>query len=137
MLRSWIFVLLLSLWVGCDSGTDIDRFQVTLSDTDGIAVLTGELSLNIEQSAASDDPGEVTGRWRLEGVGSVPDPTPASGVVIGSTSAGQVDLTLDLDASDSGFNLFGSYDGNRMEGTWSSITIAGPVPGGAFLAIRE
>ena len=137
MLRSWVFLLLLTLWVGCDSGSETDTFQVTLSDLDGVAVLAGELRLVIERAAAPDEPEEVTGRWRLEGVGAFPDPTPASGVVIGSTSAGLVDLTLDLDASDSGFNLFGSYDGNRMEGTWSSITIAGPVPGGAFLAIRE
>lgn len=124
-----LLVLLLAL-AGCDSGTDTDTFQFSAFDADGRLVLDGELRLNF----ASDD---VTGRWELVGRNGYPTPQPASGAVRGEEDAGQVELRLLHEASDSGFVLEGSYDGDRIAGTWSTVTIAGPMPQGAFEAVRD
>lgn len=34
-------------WTACDSSPDTDTFRVTLADTDGAAVFTGELDVTI------------------------------------------------------------------------------------------
>lgn len=124
-------------WIGCDSDPNADAFRLTLADAEGALVYTGDLRLTIERPGPADEPGEVTGRWRLDGAGEVPAPTPSAGAVIGSTSEGQIDMTLVVEASDSGYSLSGTYDGDRMAGAWSTITIAGPVPSGTFEALRE
>lgn len=130
-------LLSLLLWTACDSGPDTDAFRVTLSDAEGEAVYAGELRLSIEPPGPADEPGDVTGRWRLAGVGATPDPMPSVGAVIGSTSEGTINFVLDMDASDTGFLLWGRYDGEQMTGTWDTITIAGPVTSGTFEAVRE
>ncbi|MEP0547992.1 MAG: hypothetical protein ABJF88_13740 [Rhodothermales bacterium] len=131
-----LFLLLLS-WTACDSAPDRDTFRVTLSDASGEAVYIGELELAIEPPGPADEPGEVTGRWQLDGVGGTPDPTPTSGAVVGSTAEGTINFVLDMDASDTGFLLWGRYEVDQMTGTWETITIAGPVPSGTFEAVRE
>lgn len=139
-MRRPLFPLLLVLalaWGGCDSNPETDTYRVTLSDTAGAAVYTGELRLTIEEPGAADEPGDVTGVWELEGVGSVPDPSPSSGVVVGSTSPGRIEMGLEVDVSDSGYGLSGTFDGDRMAGEWSTITIGGPIPSGTFEAVRE
>jgi hypothetical protein len=131
------FLLSLLLWTACDSGSDADTFRVTLSDTDGETVYTGRLDLTITPPGPADEPGEVVGRWQLDGVGATPDPTPSTGAVIGSTSEGTINIVLDMEASDTGFLLWGRYDVEQMTGTWDTITIAGPVTSGTFEAVRE
>lgn len=136
---TFLFLLVtLAVWAGCDSNPDTDTYRVTLTDTNGVAVYRGELRLTIEESGAADEPGDVTGVWELEGVGSVPpDSGPLSGSVIGNTSLGRVEMSLVGEASDSGFGLTGTYNGDRMAGEWETITIAGPMPSGTFEAVRE
>lgn len=124
-----LLALLLAL-AGCDSGTDADAFQLSAFDPDGRLVLDGELRLDI----ASD---EVTGRWELEGRNGYPTPQPASGAVTGDGGLGAIELQLLQGVSDSGFLLDGTFDGDRIEGTWSTLTIAGPVPQGTFEAVRD
>jgi hypothetical protein len=123
--------------VGCDASSETDTYSVTLSDEDGAPVYTGELRLKIEPAGPADEPGEVTGRWQLGDVGDAPSLVETSGVVRGSTTEGVVEIDLVMEASDSGIELGGTYDGDRMAGEWATVTIAGPIPSGTFEAIRD
>ena len=124
-----LLVLLLAL-AGCDSSTDADPFRLSAFDADARLVLDGELRLDF-------DGDEVTGRWELEGRNGYPTPQPASGAVRGEERDGFIELQLLQDVSDAGFLLEGTFDGDRMEGAWSTVTIAGPVPQGTFEAVRD
>lgn len=138
MTKRLLFCLfLVTAFVGCDSGSDMDAYAVALSDDSGVLVYTGLLDLAIEAPGPADEPGEVSGRWHLDGVGAVPDLAPGAGTVRGSLAEGEIFLGLDMNASDSGLDLSGTYDGDRISGTWSTVTIAGPMPGGTFEAERE
>ncbi len=136
MKRLLLCALLVTALPGCDSGSDTDAFSASLLDEAGAPVFEGELRLVFEEDN-TDGPQPVTGTWRLEGAGGRPDPRPPSGVVRGSRLGTGIGLTLDMNASDSGLDLSGTYDGDRISGTWSTITIGGPLPSGTFEALRE
>ncbi len=123
-------------WTGCDSGSDDDVFSISMLDQGNEVAFQGELRLLIEEVGSADEPGEVTGRWQLERTGSS---TSSSGQVQGTLGGfGLMQLSLEEpDISDSGFGLQGTYDGDTYSGTWSTVTIAGPQPGGTFEAVRE
>lgn len=120
---------------GCDSSTDPDVFLLSAFDPDERLVLDGELRLFFEELDSETD--EVAGTWSLEGRNGWPDPQPSSGAVRGESAEGFMRIELVQDVSDAGFALEGSYDGDRIVGTWSTITIAGPVAQGTFEAVRE
>lgn len=121
-------------WTGCDSGSDPDLFGASLFDGMGTLVLEGDLRLDIEAGGPEDGTREVTGTWRLGPPGGSSASGPLQGTVLGT----EMDVVLDEpNQSDSGFNLRGTYDGDRFAGTWSRITIAGPQPQGPFEAVRQ
>ncbi len=142
MKRLLLFLLLTSAAAGfgCDSSStsgDTGTFQASLFDASGTLVLGGELRLVIEAEGSEDAAREVTGSWQLEGRNGQADPVPASGTLRGRLLGNGITLSLDQEAADVGTDLTGTYEGSRIAGTWSTITIAGPVPQGAFEAERD
>lgn len=122
---------------GCDSSTDPDAFLLSAFDPDERLVLVGELRLSFGEEGPEDGLREVSGTWTLDGRGGYPTPQPASGGVRGEVHLNAIELHLLQDVSDAGFALEGSYDGDRIVGAWSTVTIAGPVAQGTFEAVRE
>ena len=140
MIQRLLLAGLLLVATGCDSSTseaDTGTYRATLFDAEDAPVYEGELRLVIDAEGPEDAARDVSGTWTLQGVGDQPDPDPASGALAGRLSAGRIVLTLQTGASDSGIELDGAYSSDRVEGTWSRITIAGPVPAGAFVAVQD
>jgi hypothetical protein len=136
MNRLLALLALLAVFAGCDSSsTDAEVFSLSAFDAEARLVLEGELRLALEPLAP--EPEEATGRWQLEGRNGYPTPQPPHGAVRGEAHLGAVELRLLHEASDSGFILEGTSDGDRIAGTWSVVTIAGPVPQGSFEAVRD
>lgn len=131
--------LLLLAATGCDSstsGAETGTFQTTLFDAEDAPAYAGELRLEFSEGP-TDGPQPVTGRWQLEGRNGRPDLAPGSGSISGSRIGANIGLTLLTESSDSGIELSGTLSGDRIDGTWSRITIAGPTPVGAFEAVRD
>lgn len=136
MRRLLLLPVLLLVLAACDSSsTATDTFVLAAFDADERLVLEGELDLVFEEAGAGHE--EVTGTWSLQGRNGYPTPQPASGAVRGEAHHGAIEFRLLQDASDSGFYLEGTRSGGRITGTWSTITIAGPEPQGAFEAGRD
>lgn len=125
------------LAAGCDSSSETDTYSVTLSDEDGAPVFGGELRLRIDAEDADDGTRMVTGSWQLRGRDGHADPVPDAGALDGRLQGNSILLGLDMGAINAGIGLGGTYDGDRITGEWNTITIAGPMPGGTFEAIRD
>lgn len=130
-----LFASLLGL-AACDSSsTANDAFTFAAFDADERLVLEGTLDLVFEEAGAGHE--EITGTWSLQGRNGYPTPQPASGSVDGEAHGDALEFRLSQNVSDAGFLLEGTRTGDRITGTWSTITITGPVPQGTFEAVRE
>jgi hypothetical protein len=135
-----VFLLLAPLvWAGCDSvsggdsGEDSGTFQTSLFYPSGASALRGEMDLAFEDESVDSEPREVTGTWQFRVSGG---PSSASGALQGTVLGSEIEVHLQ-ESPESGFILQGTYDGDRMEGTWATFTVDGVVPSGTFEAVRE
>ncbi len=130
-----LFASLLVL-AACDSSsTSSDSFTFAAFDADQRLVLEGTLDLVFEEAGSGRE--DITGTWSLQGRNEYPTPQPATGSVRGEAHGDTVEVRLSQNVSDAGFLLEGTRSGGRITGTWSTITVAGPVPQGTFEAVRD
>lgn len=135
MKRFLLYLFLATALIGCDSESDADTFRASLFDEADTLVLEGELRMDIESGGQQGEPREVTGTWRLGAPGGSDS---SSGQLRGELLGSSMDVSLmEPTQDDAGYDLSGTYDGDRFAGTWSELTIAGPQPRGSFEAVRD
>lgn len=134
MFRS-ILALSLSifLFAACDSA-DVEaslRYNVQVMDQSS-TVATGEFDLDREPSSTET----YSGSYTLAGSSGDPLPplTSTTGTFDYSLTSGTVIRISISEMADSGIIFEADYNEDGFNGTWSTLTIAGPVEQGTFTA---
>lgn len=82
---------------------------------------------------------QVTGTWALEGVSDVNrvGPQLGAGTLTGRLEGSSISLNLNPGWADNNVILLGTVGSDRISGTWTWVTFAGPTTSGNFEAVRK
>jgi hypothetical protein len=100
---------------------------------------SGALAVQGTLTLARSDSTTIVGTWTLEGVLSIDrvGPQIGTGTVAGVMTGSTLSLDLNPGWRDNNVILHGTIDGEKIVGTWSWVTFAGPTTNGAFEAVRK
>jgi hypothetical protein len=107
-------------------------FAYTGRDSTGAVVVRGWLAMDPRTP-------EFRGTWRLETTRDREDigPQTGDGELTGTVRDGRVAVMLNPRFRDNNVDLSGTLEGNRIRGTWTYSTFAGPTNHGAFEAVKK
>lgn len=88
---------------------------------------------------AKTDSTAIAGTWAFQGVSSVDrvGPQVGSGTLAGELTGSKLSIDLNPGWRDNNVILIGSAQGEKIVGTWSWITFAGPTSNGTFEAVKK
>lgn len=99
----------------------------------------GTLAVSGTLTIAAKDSNGIVGTWALEGVGSVDriGPQIGAGTLQGVLTDSKISIDLNPGWRDNNVILLGSVGEDKISGTWSWVTIAGPTSTGTFEAVKK
>jgi hypothetical protein len=102
-------------------------YQYTGFDSSGVKKTEGWFTLEFVDSI------QVKGRWQLTSEGHIV----GEDSLVGTFQNCTLSLNLNPHYVDNNTILHGTKQGKKINGTWTYSTIAGPVNGGSFVAIKQ
>jgi hypothetical protein len=99
----------------------------------GVLAVSGSITL------ARTDSTTVAGSWVLNGISSTDrvGPQIGAGTLAGRIEGSKLSINLNPGWADNNVILAGSVEGEKIAGTWSWVTFAGPASSGTFEAVRK
>jgi hypothetical protein len=138
-----VFVLALAISACNDSGETVAGIPPIGSpptsyiyrgyNSKDILVVTGSMTLALIDSIS------ISGTWMLECIvpGEKVGPQTGSGTLRGSLQGGRIMVDLNPGWADNNVFLSGSFDKDRISGTWMWSTFVGPTSKGKFEAVKN
>jgi hypothetical protein len=113
-------------------GTDPSTYTYRAYTSAGALAVAGSIILTRTDSTT------VAGSWTLNGVSSTDrvGPQIGAGTLAGRIEGSRLSVNLNPGWADNNVILAGSIEGEKIVGTWSWITFAGPTASGSFEAVR-
>lgn len=114
-------------------GTEPSTYTYKAYTSAGILAVVGALTL------ARIDSTMIAGTWVLEGVSSIDSVGPqlGTGRLAGELTESKLSLDLNPGWRDNNVVLIGSIEREKIVGTWTWITFAGPRTKGSFEAVKK
>lgn len=136
-----LLVLLVLLALHCERNlnapdsdtTQSGAYSYTAYNTENAAVVSGWFTIEPTDSTA------IRGEWHFQALGDTQHlgPQIGDGLLVGTLENNVLSINLNPDWVDNNVVLNGTRLGNRFDGTWMWITIAGPWTGGSFKAVKK
>ena len=114
-------------------GTEPSTYTYRAYTSAGILAVAGTLTM------AATDSARIAGTWVLQGISSLDSVGPqlGTGTLAGQLTGSKLSLDLNPGWRDNNVVLIGSIEREKIAGTWTWITFAGPRTSGSFEAVRK
>ncbi|HCA80187.1 MAG TPA: hypothetical protein DEP53_10675 [Bacteroidetes bacterium] len=114
-------------------GSEPSAYAYRAYTSAGVLAVVGTLTM------ARSDSTTIAGTWASEGVSSTDSVGPqlGAGTLAGELTGARLSLNLNPGWADNNVILIGSIEGEKIVGTWTWVTFAGPRTHGTFEAVKK